>query len=67
MPADVNEVTNREVAYLRLHGRDAKAYTTGKTVAARFHYDYSAAEIDEVRERSQASGGESARCSCGVQ
>jgi uncharacterized protein YecE (DUF72 family) len=52
MPPDLNEVTNREVAYLRLHGRDAKAYTTGKTVAARFHYDYTDSEIDEVAKRS---------------
>ncbi len=53
MPTDVNEVTNPHVAYLRLHGRDAKAYTTGKTVAARFHYDYSEKEIAEVAERSR--------------
>jgi uncharacterized protein YecE (DUF72 family) len=36
-----------------LHGRDAKAYTTGKTVAARFNYDYTDAEIDEVAERAR--------------
>jgi uncharacterized protein YecE (DUF72 family) len=53
MPADVNEVTNPSVAYLRLHGRDAHAYITGKTVAARFNYDYSADEIEEVAERSK--------------
>src|SRR5437763_2016439 len=39
MPSDVDEVTNTKIAYLRLHGRNAKAYTTGKTVAARFNYD----------------------------
>jgi uncharacterized protein YecE (DUF72 family) len=53
MPSDINEVTNDAAAYLRLHGRDAKAYTTGKTVATRFHYDYSAKEIAEVAERSR--------------
>src|SRR5437762_7869857 len=31
MPSDVDEVTNTKIAYLRLHGRNAKAYTTGKT------------------------------------
>ena len=41
MPSDVEEVTNPKVAYLRLHGRNAKAYITGRTVAARFDYDYS--------------------------
>src|ERR1700746_1001295 len=53
MPSDVDEVTNRNVAYLRLHGRNAKAYITGKTVAARFDYDYSQKEIAEIAERSR--------------
>ena len=46
-------MTNSDLAYLRLHGRDAKAYTTGKTVASRFNYDYSDEEIEEVAERSK--------------
>ena len=33
--------TDPRLAYLRLHGRDPKAYLTGKTVAERLHYDYS--------------------------
>jgi uncharacterized protein YecE (DUF72 family) len=53
MPPDLNEVTNPGLAYLRLHGRDAKAYTTGKTVASRFNYDYSVEEIEEVTKRSK--------------
>jgi uncharacterized protein YecE (DUF72 family) len=53
MPPELNAVTNPELAYLRLHGRDAHAYTTGKTVAARFNYDYTDAEIDEVAERAR--------------
>ena len=36
-----------------LHGRDAKAYLTGKTVAARFNYDYSDKEIGEVAQRAR--------------
>jgi len=52
MRSDVDEVTNANVAYLRLHGRNAKAYITGKTVAARFDYDYNEKEIAEVTERS---------------
>jgi uncharacterized protein YecE (DUF72 family) len=52
MPSDVDEVTNSEVAYLRLHGRNAKAYITGKTVAARFDYDYNDDEIAETARRS---------------
>jgi uncharacterized protein YecE (DUF72 family) len=54
MPPDLNEITNRQLAYLRLHGRNARAYTTGKTVASRFNYDYSDAEIGEVAERARA-------------
>jgi uncharacterized protein YecE (DUF72 family) len=53
MPSDLDEITNSKVAYLRLHGRNAKAYITGKTVAARFNYDYSDDEIAEVAERSR--------------
>jgi uncharacterized protein YecE (DUF72 family) len=53
MRSDVDEVTNPKAAYLRLHGRNAKAYITGKTVAARFDYDYSDREITEVAERSR--------------
>jgi uncharacterized protein YecE (DUF72 family) len=53
MPSDLDEVTNPRVAYLRLHGRNAKAYITGKTVAARFDYDYSGQEIAEVAARSR--------------
>jgi uncharacterized protein YecE (DUF72 family) len=53
MPSDIDEVTNADLAYLRLHGRSAKAYITGKTVAARFDYDYSDNEIAEVAQRSR--------------
>ena len=53
MPSDLDEVTNSKIAYLRLHGRNAKAYITGKTVAARFDYDYSENEIAEVAQRSR--------------
>ena len=53
MPSGLDEITNRNLSYLRLHGRDAKAYLTGKTVAARFNYDYSDKEVGEVAERSR--------------
>ena len=53
MRSDLDEVTDENVAYLRLHGRNAKAYITGKTVAARFDYDYNENEIAEVAERSK--------------
>jgi uncharacterized protein YecE (DUF72 family) len=58
MPPELDAITNPDLAYLRLHGRDAKAYTTGKTVATRFNYDYSDQEIDEVAERARKLAGE---------
>jgi len=58
MPSELDAITNSAVAYLRLHGRDSRAYLTGKTVAARFNYDYSDAEIDEVGARSERLAGE---------
>jgi uncharacterized protein YecE (DUF72 family) len=58
MPPNLNEITNSQLAYLRLHGRNARAYTTGKTVAARFNYDYSEDEIGEVAERARALAAE---------
>ncbi|MGZ5537284.1 MAG: DUF72 domain-containing protein [Chthoniobacterales bacterium] len=53
MPTELDEITDPRTAYLRLHGRDARAYTTGKTVAERFNYDYSDEEIEEVADRSR--------------
>jgi uncharacterized protein YecE (DUF72 family) len=53
MPSDLDAVTSANVAYLRLHGRNAKAYITGRTVAARFDYDYNDEEIAEVAKRSR--------------
>ena len=53
MPSDLDEITNPSFGYLRLHGRNARAYLTGKTVAARFDYDYSDSEIAQVAERSK--------------
>ena len=54
MPRDLDNITAPQLAYLRLHGRDAHAYTTGKTVASRFNYDYSDREVDEIATRARA-------------
>ncbi|MEN3368205.1 MAG: hypothetical protein V7609_348 [Verrucomicrobiota bacterium] len=58
MPPDLDAITEPALAYLRLHGRDARAYTTGKTVAARFNYNYSDDEIVEVAKRAGKLSGE---------
>jgi uncharacterized protein YecE (DUF72 family) len=54
MPSDLNEITTPELAYLRLHGRNARGYLSGKTVAARFDYNYNDDEVAEIAERSNA-------------
>lgn len=41
-------VTNPALAYMRLHGRDEKVFTKGKTVSKRFNYEYSPAEIQQT-------------------
>jgi uncharacterized protein YecE (DUF72 family) len=50
---DVDAVTTPELAYIRLHGRNAEGYLKGKTVAERFGWDYSDAELEEVAERAR--------------
>jgi len=45
-------VTTRRLAYLRAHGRNTRGYITGRTVAARFDYDYSDKELEEIAERA---------------
>jgi uncharacterized protein YecE (DUF72 family) len=54
MPSDLDEITNPYLTYLRLHGRNARGYLTGNTVAARFDYDYSGEEISDVAERTKS-------------
>jgi uncharacterized protein YecE (DUF72 family) len=48
----IDLVTNRSLAYLRAHGRNAQGYIAGRTVAERFDYDYTEEEIDEMALRA---------------
>ena len=41
------EVTSPDLAYLRLHGRNAATWNTGRTVAERFDHVYSDQEMEE--------------------
>src|SRR4051812_4749927 len=50
---DVDAVTNPELAYIRLHGRNAEGYLKGKSVAERFGWDYSLEELEEVAKRAR--------------
>ena len=47
----LDAVTRDDLAYLRLHGRNAEGYLRGKTVAERFGWKYSDDELGEVEKR----------------
>jgi len=49
----IDAVTSRRLAYLRAHGRNERGYISGRTVAERFDYDYSDAELEEIAERAR--------------
>jgi uncharacterized protein YecE (DUF72 family) len=50
---DVDAVTRPDLAYIRLHGRNAEGYLKGKTVAERFGWDYTPEELEEVAKRAR--------------
>jgi uncharacterized protein YecE (DUF72 family) len=54
MPSDLDAVTVDELAYLRLHGRNAEGYLSGKSVAERFGWRYEDEELEEVAQRSRS-------------
>jgi uncharacterized protein YecE (DUF72 family) len=49
----VDAVTRRDVAYMRMHGRDTDGYVKGKSVAERFGWVYSEDELKEIAERAK--------------
>ena len=49
----VDAVTHPTFAYLRAHGRNAKGYVSGRSVAERFAYRYADAELKEIGGRAQ--------------
>lgn len=54
----VDAVTREDLAYLRAHGRNAKGYISGRSVAERFGYAYSDGELHEIGERARELGAE---------
>lgn len=52
-PPAVDAVTQPRLAYLRLHGRNLDGYLNGTSVAERFNYRYSEAELEEILARAQ--------------
>lgn len=51
MPS-IDLTTHGRIGYLRAHGRNARGYLTGRTVAERFDYDYPDEELEEIAERA---------------
>ena len=49
----IDAVTRDDLAYMRMHGRNTEGYLTGKSVAERFAYDYSDAELEEIAARAK--------------
>jgi uncharacterized protein YecE (DUF72 family) len=49
----IDAVTRRDVAYLRMHGRNTEGYLKGKSVAERFGWVYSEDELKELAERAK--------------
>jgi uncharacterized protein YecE (DUF72 family) len=49
----VDAVTREDMAYLRAHGRNAKGYVSGRSVAERFGHRYSDQELEEIGQRAQ--------------
>jgi uncharacterized protein YecE (DUF72 family) len=48
---DLDAVTRDDLAYIRMHGRNAEGYMKGKSVAERFAWDYSDEELAEIQKR----------------
>jgi uncharacterized protein YecE (DUF72 family) len=49
----IDAVTSDRLAYMRCHGRNTEGYLSGRTVAERFDYDYSADELAEIASRAE--------------
>jgi uncharacterized protein YecE (DUF72 family) len=49
----IDAVTRRDVAYMRMHGRDTDGYLKGRTVAERFGWVYSDDELAEIADRTK--------------
>ncbi len=48
----VDAVTDPRLAYLRMHGRNADGYVSGRSVAERFGWNYSDSELEEIAGRA---------------
>ena len=54
MMPPLDAVTRLDVAYLRLHGRNAEGYVHSRAVAERFAWRYADEELEEIRGRAES-------------
>jgi uncharacterized protein YecE (DUF72 family) len=54
----LDAVTRDDLAYLRAHGRNARGWVKGRSVAERFDYRYDDAELEELAGRAERLGEE---------
>jgi uncharacterized protein YecE (DUF72 family) len=57
---DVDAVTRGDLAYIRMHGRNAEGYLKGKSVAERFGWEYSDDELREIAARVETMAEQAA-------
>jgi uncharacterized protein YecE (DUF72 family) len=57
----IDAVTRRDVAYLRMHGRNTDGYLKGKSVAERFGWVYSDDELGELAQRAKGLAEDAAQ------
>jgi uncharacterized protein YecE (DUF72 family) len=57
----IDAVTRRDVAYLRMHGRNTDGYLKGKSVAERFGWVYSDEELKELAQRAKGLAEDAAQ------
>jgi uncharacterized protein YecE (DUF72 family) len=57
---DIDAVTRADLAYIRMHGRNAEGYLKGKSVAERFGWDYSDEELREIAQRVESMAEQAA-------
>jgi uncharacterized protein YecE (DUF72 family) len=55
---NLDAVTHERIAYLRAHGRNARGYMTGRSVAERFDHVYAPEELREIAGRTERLGEE---------
>lgn len=55
---NLDAVTHERIAYLRAHGRNARGYMTGRSVAERFDHVYERKELREIAGRTERLGEE---------